>query len=148
MGGEVIGGFDATRFPSSMYSRSFDRIVFENPHSGRYGQEGDDVKNMQAVKSNRALLENVMIEARKYLARGGIFELSVCGWPYISNGSRRKEWDMGMDLGSSRGQKELGDTVGMQVYKVEDRGVREVSRNDGSHFRANVIRIKYVKNSR
>lgn len=151
MGGQVLHGFDATRFPPNMATAFFDRIVFENPHSGVYGSETDAVQNMRAVTSNQALLMGVMKEVRGHLARHGVFELIVCGWPYLAKPSRCKEWDEGMNLGNLDACKKLADEVGgMMVYgNVEYLGERIVTRNNGERFEAKACRIRFqVKRSR
>ncbi|KAJ4354663.1 uncharacterized protein N0V89_006400 [Didymosphaeria variabile] len=140
---KVIGGFDATKYP--LGTPDYDRIIFDNPHSGVYGSPTDDVQNMRAVTSNQGLLEAVMKEARAHLKPNGFFELSVCGWPFLAKPSRQKEWDTGMDLGREEKVRAFADNLHMRVESARDEGIKSVTRNNGDVFQAQVIRFQFAR---
>ncbi|KAL1599488.1 hypothetical protein SLS60_007291 [Paraconiothyrium brasiliense] len=140
---KVIGGFDATKY--SLGTPAYDRIIFDNPHSGVYGSATDDVQNMRAVTSNEELLKGVMREARDHLKPNGFFELSVCGWPFLAKPSRQKKWDTGMDLGSEEKVRDFADNLRMRVVSAHDEGVKSVTRNNGDIFQAQVVRFRFAR---
>lgn len=144
MGAEVKWSFDGTRFPRG--TPAFDHIIFENPHSGTYGQQGDSVKDMSCVVSNTALLANVMTEASKHLNHGGIFELHVSGWPYLARGRNKATYDEGMKLNDTAAATAFGrDNGRLALSKIQELGTGVIQRNNGQPFEATVVRLIFVK---
>ena len=139
----VIGGFDATRYPPG--TPNFDRIIFENPHSGTYGRDGDGVQNMRAVESNTGLLQGVIREARNHLTLNGYLEVSVCGWPFIAKPSRQDKWEIGMDLSNEDAARAFAQGLNMQITQFADMGTQWVTRNNGDRFQAQVIRLRFAR---
>ncbi|KAL5405877.1 hypothetical protein PMIN04_012211 [Paraphaeosphaeria minitans] len=140
---QTIGGFDATNYPAG--TPNYDHIIFDNPHTGVYGSPSDDVQNMQAVNSNKGLLEAVMTEARRHLTTNGLFELSVCGWPFLSKPSRQKDWDVGMDLANEEAARAFAGNISMRLVSIEDKGFQSVTRNNGDVFQAQVVRLCFAR---
>ncbi|KAK5655823.1 hypothetical protein OQA88_5361 [Cercophora sp. LCS_1] len=144
MGGTVVEGFDATNYPPG--TGSFDHIIFENAHTDAYGAIGDDLKNLEALQSNRALVTNAMLQARGHLNTNGTFELIICGWPFQSRRPKGQgmEWEQGMELDRDGGARQLAGNGGMRFVRREPAGRRWIERNNGEGFGAEATRLVFT----
>lgn len=153
LGGHVFEGFDALKpYPANLppndqgraiLARQFDRIIFENPHTGSYGADGHPTDNMASVTSNTDFLKAVMLVARQFLSPQGVFKLSVCGWPYLAKPSRNNAWDIGMNLGDETVAQDFAHNVHMTHTGTVDEGLQTVSRNNGQKFSARVLTLGF-----
>jgi len=143
IGGQVIEGFNALTYPAN--TGMFDRIIFEYPHTGSYGSSVNDVRNMQAVNSNRVFLENIMTQAREHLTAHGFLEIGICGWPYRSNPTRQQPWDEGMGLEDTNKATALAANLRLRFIDRRDLGLRRVARNDGTYFQADMLYLRFQR---
>jgi hypothetical protein len=141
MGGTVIEGFDATKYPQG--TGSFDHIIFENAHTEDYGK--DDLENLKGLQSNRALVTKAMLQAGKHLNPHGAFELLICGWPFQSRSTKGQglEWEKGMELDTNGGARKLANEGRMSFERRESEGRRWIERNNGAGFEAEVTRLVF-----
>ncbi|MCR6630607.1 MAG: DUF2431 domain-containing protein [Magnetospirillum sp.] len=142
--GEVIESFDATSYPPHFAAnRQFDRIIFENPHSGRYGDGQNGLADMQAAISNKSLLEGIFREAAKVLKPTGQLQISVCGWPFLSHPARTLATTQGLQWNVMGKAQEFADSLGYVFVDATDKGVRTVYRNNGTPMQLNVTKFKF-----
>lgn len=144
VGGEVVERFDATRYPVNFAAtKRFDRIIFENPHSGRYGDGKNGVADMQAASSNEFLLQGIFREAAKALKPTGLLEISVCGWPFISRSSSTLLATRGLQWDIEGKAQEFAGSLGYAYVGSKDKGKRTVFRNNGKSMSLNVTKFKF-----
>ena len=144
IGGTVIEGFDATNYPQG--TGSFDHIIFENPHTDTYGLTNDNLKNLEALQSNRDLVTKAMLQATPHLNHNGTFELLICGWPFQSRQPKGQglEWEQGMELDRDSGAHRLAGQGKMKFVGRKSAGSRWIERNNGEGFEAEATRLVFT----
>jgi hypothetical protein len=143
MGGTVIEGFDATNYPQG--TGSFDHIIFENAHTDAYGVTDDNLKNLEALQSNRDLVTKAMWQAGSHLNHNGTFELLICGWPFQSRPLKGQglEWERGMELDTDLGANRLAVQGKMKFVERKSAGSRWIERNNGEGFKAEATQLVF-----
>ncbi len=127
---------------------AYDRIVFQNPHTGNYGNAESfyDDADLKAISSNANLLAGLFRAARGHLEPNGFLEITICGFPYISStwGQRQnKSWRQGLGLENKGKANNFAKEYGWQLVSLADKGNQQIRRNNGDWFTAKVYKLKF-----
>ncbi|MCC5633838.1 DUF2431 domain-containing protein [Nostoc sphaeroides CHAB 2801] len=150
LGARAEVGWDATKDYSNQVglTHQFDRIIFQNPHTGVYGTKKDDdkaekgIKDLSSIESNRKLLEGVFQQSKKYLKPDGLLKISIAGWPYKTDPQRTGS-RTGLRLDQQAQAQAFANELGWDLVKSKERKEQKVMRNTGTYFFTDVIKLSF-----
>lgn len=144
LGHTVAFEVDATSNIKGVY----DRIIFHNPHTGKYGNASSyhHTADVESIASNKLLLSKIFQQAKGHLEPGGKLVIHICGYPYKSSKVGRRffvDFRQGMGLEDRAKANEFGEQEGWTLVDHKDKGKMWVRRNNGIPFQADVIKLSY-----